>query len=103
MVSFRVDDDDLCRLDVLARETSCSRAEVLRCCLRGVRLKSTLDAQALTEVSRVHANLNRVGGLLKLAIRQGVGDRSSRYGLNIELRDAIAQVRRAVERLAGQP
>ena len=103
MVSFRVDEDDLIRLDVLARQTSCSRAEVLRCCLRGVRLKSTLDAQALTEVSRVHANLNRIGGLLKLAIREGVADRTSHYGLNIELRDAIAQVRRAVECLAGQP
>ena len=103
MVSFRVDEDDLIRLDVLARQTSCSRAEVLRCCLRGVRLKSTLDAQALTEVSRVHGNLNRIGGLLKLAIRGGVADRTSHYGLNIELRDAISQVRRAVERLAGQP
>ncbi len=103
MVSFRVDEDDLICLDLLARQTSCSRAEVLRCCLRGVRLKSTLDAQALTEVSRVHANLNRIGGLLKLAIREGVGDRSSHYGLSRELRDAIAQVRRAVERLAGQP
>jgi hypothetical protein len=103
MVSFRVDEDDLIRLDLLARQTSCSRAAVLRCCLRGVRLKSTLDAQALTEVSRVHANLNRIGGLLKLAIREGVSDRSRYYGLSIEFRDAIAQVRRAVERLAGQP
>ena len=103
MVSFRVDEDDLIRLDLLARQTSCSRAEVLRCCLRGVRLKSTLDAQALTEASRVHANLNRIGGLLKLAIREGVSDRSSSYGLNVELRDAIRQVCRAVERLAGQP
>ena len=103
MVSFRVDEDDLVRLDALARQTSCSRAEVLRRCLRGVRLKSTIDAQALTEVSRVHANLNRIGGLLKLAIREGVGDRSSYYGLNVELRDAIRQVCRAVERLAGQP
>jgi hypothetical protein len=103
MVSFRVDEDDLIRLDLLARQTSCSRAAVLRSCLRGVRLKSTLDAQALTEVSRVHADLNRIGGLLKLAIREGVSDRSRYYGLSIELRDAIAQVRRAVERLAGQP
>ena len=61
------------------------------------------DAQALTAVSRVHADLNRIGGLLKLAIREGVCDRSSYYGLNVELRDAIRQVCRAVERLAGQP
>ena len=73
MVSFRVDEDDFIRLDALARQTSCSRAEVLRLCLRGVRLKSTTDAQALTAVSRVHADLNRIGGLLKLAIREGVG------------------------------
>jgi len=103
MVSFRVNEDDFTRLDALARQTSCSRAEVLRRCLRGARLKSTIDAQALTEVSRVHANLNRIGGLLKLAIREGVGDRSSYYGLNVELRDAIRQVCRAVERLARQP
>ena len=55
MVSFRVDEDDFVRLDALARKTSCSRAEVLRRCLQGVRLKSTTDAQALTAVSRVHA------------------------------------------------
>jgi hypothetical protein len=103
MVSFRVDEDDFTRLDALARHTSCSRAEVLRRCLRGIRLKSTTDAQALTAVSRVHADLNRIGGLLKLAIREGVGDRSSYYGLNVELRDAVRQVCRAVERLAGQP
>jgi hypothetical protein len=103
MISFRVDEDDLTRLDALARQTSCSHAEVLRRCLRGVRLKSTIDAQALTEVSRIHADLNRIGGLLKLAIREGVGDRSSYYGLNVELRDAIRQVCRAVERLAGPP
>ena len=66
-------------LDTLAQQTSCSRAEVLRRCLRGARLRSTVDAQALTEVSRVHANLNRIGGLLKLAIREGVSDRSSSH------------------------
>jgi hypothetical protein len=103
MISFRVDEDDFVRLDAIAQQTSCSRGEVLRCCLRGARLKSTVDAQSLTAVSRVHADLNRIGGLLKLAIREGVGDRSSYYGLNVELRDAIRQVSRAVERLAGQP
>ena len=103
MVSFRIDEDDFIRLETLSRQTSCSRAEVLRRCLGCVRLKSTTDAQALTAVSRVHADLNRIGGLFKLAIREGVGDRSSYYGLNVELRDAIRQVSRAVERLAGQP
>ena len=69
MVSFRVEEDDFIRLDALARQTSCSRAEVLRRCLRGARLKSTVDAQALSQVSRLHADLNRVGGLLKLGLR----------------------------------
>jgi hypothetical protein len=103
MISFRVDEDDLIRLDGLARQSSCSRAEVLRRGLRRVRLTSTVDAQALTQVSRVHADLNRIGGLLKLAIREGVSDRYRYYGLNVELRHSIAQVLRAVERLAGQP
>ena len=102
MVSFRMNDGDLAQLDALAHQTSCSRGEVLRRRVRGVRLTSTIDAQALSEVSRVHANLNRIGGLLKLAIREGVGDRSAFYGLNRELRDAVTEVRRAVERLAGQ-
>ena len=74
IVSFRVDEDDFIRLDTLAQQTSYSRAEVLRRCLVGAPLKSTVDAQALTEVARVHADLNRIGGLLKLAIREGVGD-----------------------------
>jgi predicted transcriptional regulator len=103
MVSFRVDEDDVARLDALAQQTSCSRAEVLRRCLRTARLESTVDAQALTEVSRVHADLNRIGGLLKLAIREGVSDPSSHNRLNLELLGSIIQVRRAVERLAGRP
>jgi len=101
IVSFRVDEDDFARLDALARQTSCSRGEVLRRCLAGAQLKSTLDAQALMEVCRVHANLNRIGGLLKLAIRQGVSDPSSHRRLNLELIDSVMAVRRAVNRLAG--
>ena len=102
MISFRVDEGDFTRLDTLARQTSCSRAEVLRRCLRGARLKSTVDAQALSEVARVHADLNRIGGLLKLAIREGVADRAEHYRLNFELREAAREVSRAVERLAGR-
>jgi len=101
MISFRVDEDYLSRLDALAQQTSYSRAEVLRRCLVGAPLKSTVDAQALTEVARVHADLNRIGGLLKLAIREGVSDPSSHNRLNLELLNSILQVRRAVERLAG--
>jgi len=77
IVSFRIDEDDFTLLDALARQTSCSRGEVLRRCFTGAQLKNTIDARALTEVSRVHANLNRIGGLLKLAIREGVSDRST--------------------------
>jgi len=102
IVSLRIDEDDFARLEALAKQTSCSRGEVLRRCLAGAQLKSTIDAQALTEVSRVHANLNRIGGLLKLAIREGVSDRSTSHRLNLELIDSVMDVRRAVNRLTGQ-
>jgi predicted transcriptional regulator len=102
IVTLRMDEDDFSRLDTLARQTSFSRGEVLRRCLVGAPLKSTVDAQALIEVARVHADLNRIGGLLKLAIRDGVSDPSSHNRLNLELLDSIIQVRRAVERLAGR-
>ena len=101
VVCLRMDEDEFTRLDALARQTSSSRGEVLRLCLRGARLKSTIDAQALTEVARVHADLNRVGGLLKLSIREGVGERADHYRLNLELRETVRAVSRAVERLAG--
>ena len=97
MVSFRIDEDDFSRLDTFAQQTSCSRAEVLRRLLRTARLESTVDAQALTEVSRIHADLNRIGGLLKLAIRERVGDRADHYRLNLELRETVRTVSRAVE------
>jgi hypothetical protein len=97
-----LDEDDFSRLDILAQQTSCSRGEVLRRCLTGAQLKSTIDAQALTEVSRVHADLNRIGGLLKLAIREGVSDRSTYHRLNLELIESVMDVRKAVNRLAGQ-
>jgi hypothetical protein len=102
IVSFRVDEHDFGLLDAFARQTSCSRGEVLRRCLRGVRLRSTVDAQALTELSRIHADLNRIGGLLKLAIREGVSDPSSYHRLKLELIDSVMDVRRAVNRLARQ-
>ncbi|MGB8330031.1 MAG: ribbon-helix-helix protein, CopG family [Polyangiales bacterium] len=102
IVSFRVDEDDFARLDALARQTSCSRGEVLRRCLGGARLRSTVDAQALSGVSRVHADLNRIGGLLKLAIREGVSDPSSYRRLNLELIDSVMEVRKAVKGLSGQ-
>ena len=102
MISFRIDEDDFSRLNTFVQQTSCSRAEVLRRLLRTARLETTVDAQALTEVSRVHADLNRIGGLLKLAIREGVSDQSSYRHLNLELCDSVIQVRRAVNRLAGQ-
>jgi hypothetical protein len=102
MISVRIDEDDLARLDALAQQTSCSRGAVIRSCLRGARLKSTIDAQALTEVSRVHANLNRLGGLLKIAIREGASDPTTYHQLNLELIDSLISVRRAVNRLAGR-
>jgi hypothetical protein len=102
MISFRIDEDDFSRLDTFAQQTSCSRAEVLRRLLRNARLESTVDAQALNKVSRVHADLNRIGGLLKLAIREGVSDPSSYRRLNLELIDSVMDVRRAVNRLTGQ-
>ena len=77
IVSFRVDEDDFVRLVALAQQTRSSCAEVIRRRLRGARLQSTPDAQTLTEVSRVHADLNRLSDLRKLAIREGVGDRET--------------------------
>jgi hypothetical protein len=61
-----------------------------------------VDAQALSEASRIHADLNRLGGLLKLAIREGVSDPSSYHRLNVELIDSVVVVRRAANHLAGQ-
>lgn len=102
VISVRIDEDDLARLDALAHQTSCSRSAVIRSCLRGARLKSTIDSQALTEVSRVHANLNRLGGLLKLAIREDASDSFTYRRLNLELIESVIDLRRAVNRLAGQ-
>jgi hypothetical protein len=102
IVSFRVDEREFARLTALAQQTSYSRGEVLRRCLAGARLKTTIDAQALTEVSRLHADLNRIGGLFKLAIREGVSDQSGYRRLNLELIDSVVEVRRAVNRLAGR-
>ena len=37
IVSLRIDEDDFARLEALAKQTSCSRAEVLRRCLTGAQ------------------------------------------------------------------
>jgi hypothetical protein len=48
IVSLRIDEDEFTLLDALARQTSCSRGEVLRRCLTGAQLKSTIDARRAT-------------------------------------------------------
>jgi hypothetical protein len=101
-VSLRIDEVGFARLNALAKQTSCSRGEVLRRCLTGAQLKSTIDAQALSEVARVHANLNRLGGLLKHAMCKGVSDATTHHRLNLELIDSVINLRRAVNRLAGR-
>ena len=67
------------------------------------QLKNTFDAHALTEVARVHADLNRLGGLLKLAIRKRVSDRSGYHRWHLELADSVRQFRWAVDSLVSQP
>ena len=65
-IHVRVSAEQKAQLQALAAACSCSVPALMRSAALGHQVTSTVDYQAITELSRLRGDLGRVGGLLKL-------------------------------------
>lgn len=65
-VHVRVSSAERAQLEALATACSCSVPALMRHTALGHQVSSTLDHQAVIELSRLRGDLGRTGGLLKL-------------------------------------
>jgi hypothetical protein len=69
-IYVRVSAAEKAQLQAIAEACSCSVPALLRHTALGHQVKSTLDHQAVMELSRLRGDLGRMGGLLKLWLTQ---------------------------------
>jgi len=69
-IYVRVSAEEKAQLQAIAEACSCSVPALLRYTALGHQVKSTLDHQAVMELSRLRGDLGRMGGLLKLWLTQ---------------------------------
>jgi hypothetical protein len=85
-------------LEALSQSSGLDRNEVLRRAVLGTRIPSWQAFEALSEIQKVHADQNRLGGLLKLALSNGVDRAAVRHTLaaiertNAKLRPLIGRL-----------
>ena len=63
--------EELDQVIEISVRTQLSLSEFVRRVCLGIRIESREDQQARLELLRVHADLGRLGGLLKLALAEG--------------------------------
>ena len=90
-IYVRVSAAEKAQLQAIAEACSCSVPALLRHTALGHPVKSTLDHQAVTELSRLRGDLGRMGGLLKLWLTQD--ERWVERGTQkVEIRELIDQL-----------
>jgi len=100
-ICVRVSAAERAQLEATAAACSCSVSALLRSTALGHPVSSTVDAQAITELSRLRGDLGRVGGLLKLrlAAESDSTDRGERAGIYDLLDQLVALQARIKERI----
>jgi hypothetical protein len=90
-IYVRVSAAEKAQLQAIAEACSCSVPALLRHTALGHQVKSTLDHQAVMELSRLRGDLGRMGGLLKLWLTQD--DRWVESGVDkVEIRELVEQL-----------
>jgi hypothetical protein len=90
-IYVRVSAEEKAQLQAIAEACSCSVPALLRHTALGHQVKSTLDHQAVMELSRLRGDLGRMGGLLKLWLTQD--DRWVESGVDkVEIRELVEQL-----------
>ena len=83
----------------LSRDSALDRNEVVRRLILGGEISSLHAFEGLRKIQRVQAEQNRLGGLLKLALTDGVDKGATRHAL-AEVERTSAQLRSLIGRLA---
>ena len=90
-IYVRVSADEKAQLQAIAEACSCSVPALLRHTALGHQVKSTLDHQAVMELSRLRGDFGRMGGLLKLWLTQD--ERWVERGIEkAEIRELVEQL-----------
>jgi hypothetical protein len=97
-VTVRLGDEHIEQLEALSRSSGLDRNEVLRRAILDASIPSWEAFEGLTQIRKVQADQNRLGGLLKLALSNGVDRAALRHTLaaiertNAKLRPLIGRL-----------
>jgi hypothetical protein len=69
-------DDELARIKTKAESTRLSNSEFLRNLGQGYEPKSAFDKEAIIQLAKLHADQDRLGGLLELCLSENTGGSS---------------------------
>jgi len=89
-VMIRVSEQEYALIAAHASGCSLSIPSFLRSVGQGFIPSSTVDSQAITQLAKLHADLGRVGGLLKLWL---TNDERKKFGLHLNLPEAMADLK----------
>ena len=67
------DDDELAKIKANAKDTKLSNSEFLRNLGKGYEPKSAVDKEAIRGLAKLHADQDRLGGLLAQYLSEGKG------------------------------
>jgi len=98
-MTVRLSDEHVEHLDGLSRLSGLDRNEVLRRLILGAPIPTSQTFEGLQSIQQVHAEQNRLGGLLKLALAGAVDKGAARRTL-VELEQTSVQLRSLIGQLA---
>lgn len=99
IICFRLSDAEKAKLDKLAEECSISRSQFIRLTALGTVPRSNHDNKVIYQISMLHADIGRVGGLLKLWLTRNE-DAHLHYKLDVhELVNEIRNLKESINNL----
>lgn len=103
IISIRMTDEEKKKIDKLAKQTALSRSKYIRLTAQGVVPRSQLDHSVVYELGKLHADIGRTGGLLKMWLSRnedmGVHHKLDVQHLVAEITALKQQIKSAVEKL----
>lgn len=98
-VTFRLSEDDLQKIDAKAAECALTRSQYVRQTAVGIVPRSKFDKKVIHDLSLLHGDIGRVGGLLKLWLTNNE-DSAIHQKLNVsELVLEIRQLKESINEL----
>lgn len=103
IISIRMTDEEKAKVDRLAEQAALSRSKYIRLTSLGIVPRSKYDLVVLNELTHLHADIGRVGGLLKMWLTHHE-DIALHHKLDVqelvtEIRKLKREIKDAVEKL----